>query len=140
MQVLLAAAAFAAVFAGGYWMMKKVDEFLEENVREEEEIRESEGEFLRIGFSHPLADEEIRKALKSSSAQDPGAAAKLYGGTEEELIRELSCGKLDLVFLPADCGDPSEALCNIQTVRMACRLGEEAESGLSGRPERKNMC
>ena len=107
MQVLLAAAAFAAVFAGGYWMMRKVDEFLAENVRGEEEIRESEGEFLRIGFSDSLA-EEIRKALKSSSAQDPGAAAKLYGGTEEELIRELSCGKLDLVFLPADCGDPSE--------------------------------
>ncbi|MDO4337814.1 MAG: LysR substrate-binding domain-containing protein [Eubacteriales bacterium] len=96
MRDMLLLAPLAMIFILGWFIVKKVDYFLENN----QEIQPQDvGRRLRIGFSDPLAAESISDILEKYSAKYPDIPVSLFYGTEEELVRKLSADKLDIIFL-----------------------------------------
>lgn len=99
MQDAVLLASTLAVFVFGYFLMKKLDAFLDAN-RKEQKFAPTYGEHdLRIGFSDPLTAESISSILEAYGKRHPNASVHLFSGDEHELRRELEAHKLDMIFL-----------------------------------------
>lgn len=116
MQDLLLAAGAAAVFVFGWFLMKRLDCFLEKNCQAQEIQLASGKDTLRIGFFNPSAADSITDALEQYSKQYPGISVYLFHGSEQELIKRFSAKKLHVIFLPKDADIPVDIHYNIREV------------------------
>ena len=98
MQDLLLIVAVTAVFAFGWYLMGKLDAFLESNRQDQIALLSAGENILRIGFFDPLVADSLSGALEKYSRIYPSVSVSLFSGTEAELMREFCSHKLDDFF------------------------------------------
>ena len=84
-----------AVFIYGYFIMEKLDKFLEEN-QSQKLISDSK---LRIGFETPAIIDSIADILEQFSSEYPDYELNLFYGSASEIINGLGNNKLDFGFI-----------------------------------------
>ena len=102
MEDIVLFAALALVFLFGWHLMKKLDNFLENNRQSQIELGMSQETSLRIGLLDPLVADSLLNILERYSRTQPNVSVFLSGGTLGELAEALSAWKLDLILLPED--------------------------------------
>lgn len=105
MRDWLLIAAVAAVFAFGWFLMGKLDVFLERN---RQALAASDESRLRLGFANPLAADGLLEVLERYSEKRPDVSVCLLSGTEEQLLEGLSGHRLDVIFLPEGAALPDK--------------------------------
>ena len=108
MQDILLIAAVAAVFAFGWYLMGKLDAFLESNRQDQIALLSSSENILRIGFSDPFVADSLSGVLEKYSKIYPSVSVSLFSGTEAELMREFSLHKLDMSVLTENASVPEK--------------------------------
>lgn len=119
MQDLLLVAAVAAMFLFGWFLMKRLDCFLEKNRQAQKRLLESGKDTLRIGFSNPSIADSISDVLERYSKRCSGISVYLFHGTEQELIKQLLEYKLNVIFLPKDADVPADPHYNVREVMLS---------------------
>lgn len=109
-------AAAAAAIGFGFFFIKKLDLFLEKSHRERNLRLSSEKCCLRIGLSNPMTADGLSDLLECFSADHPNADVQLLSGTDEELLRALSDGRLDMAVLPGDVENPDETYFDVREI------------------------
>ena len=94
MQDVILLVSTSAIFILGYFLMNKLDVFLENNWNRQATALTYGKNSLRIGFSNPLM------AGETYGKQHPDVSIHIFSGEESELCRELETHKLDIIFLP----------------------------------------
>jgi len=118
MQDALLLLAVAMTFAFGFFVVKKLDCFLENSRKSEDLLITANKNSLKIGFSNPLVADCLSEVLEKYSKMKPEISVFLFSGTEEELNREFSTQRLDVIFLPVSA--VSEKMCdNIREVQLS---------------------
>lgn len=100
--------AVLAVFGIGWFLVKKLDDFLDENGKVQEESLEKGENVLRIGFSNPFVADSISSALEQYSRHYPDVSVCLFHGDVEKLLKKMALHKLDIAFLPEQVEIPSD--------------------------------
>ena len=108
MQDFLLIAAAAAVFAFGWYLMGRLDAFLESNCQDQTALRSAGEKVLRIGFFDPLVADSLSGVLEKYSKIHPSVSASLFSGTETELMSAFCSQKLDMIFLPENTSVPEK--------------------------------
>ena len=90
-----------AVFIYGYFIMEKLDKFLEEN-QSQKLISDSK---LRIGFETPAIIDSIADLLEQFSSEYPNYELDLFYGSVSEIINGLGNNKLDFGFIIENSND-----------------------------------
>jgi len=134
MQDLLLLMAAAAMFVLGYFVMKKLDHFLENMDHAAALQPRPQENSLRIGFSDPLAADSITDILDAYTKSRRKASIYFLSGTENELLRELSRHRLDMVFLPESIAVPERTHYNVEEVSLGCTPVIATYSGLEIEP------
>ena len=99
MQDVLLLAAVAAIFAFGWFLMGKLDRFLEANCPARTPQFPSGENTLRLGFCDSAAAGSIADVLEQYSRLYPDISVRIFCGSEEELLEGFSTGRFDVVFL-----------------------------------------
>lgn len=120
MQDLLLAAVVAVMFAFGWFLMERLDCFLEKNRQAQKRQLASGRNTLRIGFSNPSVADSISDVLERYSKRCSGISVYLFYGTEQELVKQLSANKLNIIFLPKDADAPADRHYNVREVMLSC--------------------
>lgn len=84
----------------GFFLMKRIDCFLEKNRKEQVKLLESSERYLRIGVSNPYVIDSCSDAVEKCGKKFPDFEVLFYSGTEEELLKAFLANRLDLLFLP----------------------------------------
>ena len=100
MQDVILLVSTSAIFIFGYFMVKKLDAFLENNWNEQEHALIHGENSLKIGFSNPLMADSLSDVLETYGKQHPDVFIHIFSGEDSELCRELETHKLDIIFLP----------------------------------------
>lgn len=108
MQNFLLIIILLTTFVFGWFIMKKVDIFMEECRREQTDRFQTDGMVLKIGFANPLAADSISDALEQYSRQYPDSSVCLFQGDTEVLLKKLAVHKLDIAVLPEQSDIPSD--------------------------------
>lgn len=108
MQDFLLIIIVLAAFIFGWFIMKKVDIFMEECKSSQMSQFQTDGMALRIGFANPLVADSISNALEQYSKQYPDISVCMFHGDAEELLRKVAVYKLDIVILPEQADIPSD--------------------------------
>lgn len=108
MQDILLIVAVAAVFAFGWYLMGKLDAFLESNRQDQAALLPANENNLRIGFFDPLVADSLSSVLEKYSRIYPSVSVSLFSGTEAELMREFCSHKMDMIFLPENVSIPDK--------------------------------
>lgn len=108
MQDVLLLAAVAVTFAFGWFLMGRLEHFFETNNHAQELKLPSGGNTLRLGFCHPTAADSIIDVLEQYSKLHPNISVRIFCGSEGELLKGFSTGKLDVIFLPENAVYHSE--------------------------------
>lgn len=104
MREVLLLAGIAVFFVFGWFLMGKLDIFLEAN-RQMHRTRTSDDEnTLRIGCCSLAAADGIVDALERYSESHPDISVCILGGSEEELLEGLLSGEFDVILLPENTG------------------------------------
>ncbi len=119
MQDFLLLLAVAVIFVFGYFVIKKLDCFLESNRTTEGLLLTANKNSLKIGFSNPLAAECLSDVFEKYSKMKPEISVFLFSGTEDELNREFSTHRLDVIFLPVSAAVPEKMRGNIREVLLS---------------------
>lgn len=82
-------------FIYGYFLMEKLDRFLEENQSQ----KLISGSKLRIGFETPAIIDSIADLLEQFSSEYPNYELNLFYGSVSEIINGLGNNKLDFGFI-----------------------------------------
>ena len=82
-------------FIYGYFLMGKLDKFLEENQSQ----KLISGSKLRIGFETPVIIDSIADLLEQFSSEYPNYELNLFYGSVSEIINGLGNNKLDFGFI-----------------------------------------
>lgn len=90
-----------AAFVYGYFLMGKLDKFLEEN----ESQKHISGSKLRIGFETPALIDSIADLLEQFSSEYPNYELNLFYGSVSEIINGLENNKLDFGFIIENSND-----------------------------------
>lgn len=120
MQDIVLLLAAAAVFAFGWFLMGKLESFLQRDACRRETGEVPPGKYLRIGFVDPLAADSLSGVLETYGESRPGVAVFLSGGTAEELLKGIAAGRLDAVFLPKDVVFSGESRYHRMEVVLSC--------------------
>lgn len=99
MQDVLLLAAVAVTFALGWFLMGKLDRFLEADRHEQESRLSSGGNALRLGFCDPMCADSVTEVLEQYSGFHPDLSVHVFFGSERELLKGLLAGKFDVIFL-----------------------------------------
>lgn len=118
MQDILLIVAIAAVFAFGWYLMGKLDAFLDSNRQDEAALLSASENNLRIGFFDPLVADSLSSALEKYSRICPSVSVSLFSGTEAELMREFCSHKLDMIFLPENVSIPDKIHSQVDEVSL----------------------
>lgn len=99
---------FAVFAALGYYIMSKLDRFLDE-VRQNNGARER-APSLTIATSCLSAIPSVSNALKDIRSRHPNARCSLSVGEEEEVIHSFDAGEADVVIVSAgaECSTPAQ--------------------------------
>lgn len=106
MQDFLLILIVLATFIFGWFLMKKVDIFLEEWQKEMSGQHETESHTLRIGFADPFVADSISSALEQYSGQYPDSSVCLFQGNTEVLLKKVADRELDIAILPEQADIP----------------------------------
>ena len=118
MQDVLLLAVVAATFAFGWFLVGKLDRFLESN-HHMQELQLSSGEnTLRLGVCNPTAADSIANVLAQYSKLYPDTSVCIFYGAEDELLNGLSAGKFDVIFLPENADIPAHMQYNSKMVSL----------------------
>ena len=107
MQNVLLLAAVAAAFAFGWFLVGKLDCFLEADCHVQEAPLPSGKNTLRLGFCNPMAADSITDVLEQYSKLYPDMSVRIFCGSEGELLKGLSANKYDVIFLPENAELPA---------------------------------
>ena len=107
MQDVLLIVAVAVIFAFGWFLMGKVDCFLEANHHARELGLLSSGNTLRLGFCNPMAADSITDGLEQYSKLHPDISVRIFCGSEGDLLNGFSAGRFDVIFLPENAEIPA---------------------------------
>ncbi len=100
MKDLILICAVVAVFVFGYFIMKKLDDFLDNNRRQ---ISEDIGTHsLRIAFEMPALIASVADLLDRFSRENQNCELFLFYGSADEIEKRLSENKLDFGFVAAN--------------------------------------
>ncbi len=108
-------------FIYGYFLMEKLDKFLEEN-QSQKLISDSK---LRIGFETPAIIDSIADLLEQFSSEYPNYELNLFYGSVSEIINGLGNNKLDFGFIienSNDSGSIDIAVHPINTIEKPARV------------------
>ena len=94
MQDVILLVSTSAIFIFGYFLMNKLDVFLENNWNRQETALTYGENSLRIGFSNPLMAGGLADAFETYGKQHPDVSIHIFSGEESELCRELETHKL----------------------------------------------
>lgn len=119
MQDWLLAAAVAATFVFGWFLMKWLDRFLEHNLKGQETQLDSSKEALRIGFSDPSVADSITNVLETYSKRCPSVPVCLFQGRAEELVKQFSGHKLNVLFLHERACFPADTHYDVREVLLS---------------------
>lgn len=108
MRDLLLLVPMLAIFIFGWFPMKKLDAFLDENCKVQKGKLEKGGNVFRIGFTNPLVADSISDVLDQYSRQYPEFSVCLLHGDAEDLLKKVALHKLDIIFLPEQADIPSD--------------------------------
>lgn len=124
----------SAVFMFGYFLMKKLDAFLDADGKKTRPAPAYGENSLRIGLSDPFMAESISGILEAYGKQHPEASVYLFSGAEGELRRDLEEHKLDMIFLPEGTVLPKKTGYHAQRVLLCCVPAVMNCAGLSIEP------
>ena len=93
MQDVILLVSISAIFIFGYFLMNKLDAFLENNWNEQENALAYGENSLRIGFSNPFMASGLSDVLETYGKQHPDVSIHIFSGEESELCRELETHK-----------------------------------------------
>lgn len=119
MQDVLLLLAVAMTFAFGFFVVKKLDCFLENSRKSEDLLLTSNKNSLKIGFSNPLVADCLSDVLEKYSEKKPEISVFLFSGTEDELNQEFFTHRLDVIFLPVRAAVPEKMRDNIREVQLS---------------------
>lgn len=120
MQDVILLVSISAIFIFGYFLMNKLDAFLENNWNEQENALAYGENSLRIGFSNPLMAGGLSDVLETYGKQHPDVSIHIFSGEESELCRELETHKLDIIFLPENTDISEKTHYNARMVLFHC--------------------
>ena len=100
MREALLIAAAGAVFLFGWFLMGRLDGFLNRLRRERTEEPADRITLLRVGLSDPLTADGLSEVLRTFAEAHPDVVVRLLSGNGEELLSGLAEERLDVVFLP----------------------------------------
>ena len=120
MKIVILLVSTSAVFIFGYFMVKKLDAFLENNWNEQEHALIHGENSLKIGFSNPLMADSLSDVLETYGKQHPDVFIHIFSGEESELCRELETHKLDIIFLPENTAVSEKIHYNARMVLLRC--------------------
>lgn len=116
--ILLVSTSAICIF--GYFLMDKLDAFLENNRNEQENALTYGENSLRIGFSNPLMAGGLSDFFETYGEQHPDVSIHIFSGEESELCRELETHKLDIIFLPENTDIAKKTHYNARMVLLRC--------------------
>ncbi len=119
MYVLLFLTVVAILLIAGWFLMKRLDCFLEENHPEQESESQFGENTLRIGLSNPFVSDNVADILERYSQIYTDISARIFYGNEKDLIKEFAVHKLDVVFLPENMDLPIDMCYNVKKVFMS---------------------
>ena len=70
----------------GFFLMKRIDRFLESSRKEQVKLLESSEHYLRIGTSNPYVIDCCSEAFEKCEKKFPHFEVLFYSGTEEKLM------------------------------------------------------
>ena len=100
-EALLLAVIFAT-FAFGFYVMKKIDDFIEKNNRLITSMDRMSSRCVRIASENPMFFDVIASTLEHYSNSNPYMDFRLSSSHAKRLLRLLSDGNIDLVLLSED--------------------------------------
>lgn len=118
MRILLLLAAIA-VLIWGWFLMKKLDDFLEHRWQAQDPHMQSGNDMLRIGFANPLVADSITGVLERYAKIHPNISVCLLHGSQEHLIKELSASKVDVIFLPENIDAPFRVRYHVRKILLS---------------------
>ena len=139
MQDVILLVSTSAIFIFGYFLMKKLDAFLESNWNEQEHALTYSESSLRIGFSNPLMAGSLSDVLETYGKQHPDVSIHIFSGEESELCRELETHKLDIIFLPENTDISKKTHYNARMVLLRCAPVVMEYAGLPIEPITQNQ-
>ncbi len=106
----------AITFIFGYYIMGKLDRFLENSHHAAARYFQSGENRLRTGFSDPLTAESIADVPDKLTKTQEDVSVCFFSGRECGLLREFSRHKLDVLFLSENIADPERTHYNVGRV------------------------
>lgn len=116
MQDVLLLTVVAAMFVLGWFVVKRLNRFLENNRQAQDVELLSMRETLKIGLSNPLFSDSLTNILEQYCKMRPDSSVRIFYGAEDELVKGLVCKKLDIIFLPENALCPDEGRCGTRKV------------------------
>lgn len=107
MKELILLGGLAAIAAFGYYIMSRLDGFL--NAVQKETERQEEPAYLSVAISSLDAVPEVLRVLKDISGRYPDVRCRVSIGQEEEVVRALHTGSADVAVLPAEAASGIQA-------------------------------
>lgn len=98
---------FAAIAIFGYYIMSRLDDFL--NAAQKENERQEETPYLSIATSSLDAVPEVLHILEEISRRYPEVRCSVSVGQEEEVVQALDAGRADVAVLPAEAASGIQA-------------------------------
>ncbi|MDO4299697.1 MAG: hypothetical protein Q4C59_14710 [Lachnospiraceae bacterium] len=108
----------AVTFAFGWFLMGKLDCFFESNRHMQELLLSSGENTLRLGFCNPTVADSITNVLEQYSKLYPDISVHIFCGSEEELLKGLSAGKFNVIFLSENAEIPAHMHYNSKMVSL----------------------
>ena len=115
----------------GFFLMKRIDCFLERNRKEQVKLLESSEHYLRIGVSNPYVIDSCSEAVEKCGKKFPDFEVLFYSGTEEELVKAFFAHKLDLLFLAEKSVAKMEDDCCSKEIELSCVSTIMSDAGLT---------
>lgn len=107
MKELILLGTFAAIAVFGYYIMSRLDDFLNAVQREHE--RQDETPHLSIATSNLDTVPEVLRILKDISGRYPEVQCSVSIGQEEEVVQAFHTGSADIAVLPAEAASDLQA-------------------------------
>ena len=107
MKELILLGGFAAIAIFGYYIMSRLDDFL--NAVQKEAKRQEETPYLSIATSSLDAVPEVLHILEEISLRYPEVRCSIAIGQAEEVVRALDAGSADVAVLPAEAASSIQA-------------------------------
>lgn len=128
MKDLLLIPIMLAVFVFGYFVMAKVDSFIEENRRLIHTENRQNRAHIRIAAESPMLLDSIAAQLEAYSRANPFVEFFLSSGKAERILQKLIDGTLDIAILTEENMISLDESCAM--IRIPCRTGEVVSTAL----------